>query len=60
MFTLLGVLVAIYTLYAASKGEVFAKSGPWGRWISRAESPRYFWVVISIYGALSLALLTVF
>jgi hypothetical protein len=60
MFKVLGVLVAIYTLYAASKGEVFAKSGPWGRSVSRAESPRYFWVVIAIYGALSLALLTVF
>jgi hypothetical protein len=39
---------------------VFAKSGIWGRRISRVESPRYFWTVIAVYGALSLALLTIF
>ena len=60
MFKLLGVLVVLYTLYASSTGEVFAKSGIWGRRISRVESPRYFWTVIAVYGALSLALLTIF
>lgn len=60
MFKTLGVLVALYTTYAALKGEVYAKSGVWGRTVSRAESPQYFWVVIVIYAALSIALLTVF
>jgi hypothetical protein len=60
MFKMLGVLVGFYTLYAAFRGEVYAKSGPTGRTVSRWDSPRYFWAVIAIYAALSVALLTVF
>jgi hypothetical protein len=60
MFKLFGLLVALYTLYAATKGHVFAKSGARVRWISRAASPRYFWIVISVYGGLSVALFSVF
>ena len=60
MFKLLGVLVGLYTLYAAFAGEVIAKSGPWGRTISRADSPRYFWTVVAIYALLALARLTIF
>ncbi|HRF83183.1 MAG: hypothetical protein J0L89_08735 [Xanthomonadales bacterium] len=60
MFKALGILVGLYALYAALTGEVLAKSGPWGRTVSRADSPRYFWVVVAIYAALALALLTVF
>lgn len=60
MFKLLGALLALYTLFAGLRGEVFAKSGIRGRTIARDASPRYFWIVIGIYAALSLALLTVF
>ncbi|HMN44126.1 MAG TPA: hypothetical protein PKE27_06130 [Povalibacter sp.] len=60
MFKLLGALLALYTLFAGLRGEVFAKSGVWGRTIARETNPRYFWVVIGIYAALSVALLTVF
>jgi hypothetical protein len=60
MFRLLGALVALYTAYAALRGEVFAKSGPSGRIVSRAGSPKYFWAVIGVYALLGLALLTVF
>lgn len=60
LFKLLGVLVIAYTAYGAWRGEVFAKSGPWGKTIVREDSPRYFWAVIAIYGLLGLALLTVF
>ncbi|HSO06385.1 MAG TPA: hypothetical protein VLW45_04050 [Pelomicrobium sp.] len=56
----LGVVVGLYTLYAAVQGKVFAKHGPWGRTIERAESPGYFWTVIAIYAGLSVALFTVF
>lgn len=59
VFEALGVLVAFYTAYAALSGEVYAKSGPGGRAVSRAESPEYFWVVIAIYAGLSVALLAV-
>jgi hypothetical protein len=60
MFTALGILLGFYTLYAAFSGEVYAKSGPGGRTVSRAEPPRYFWTVIGIYAGLAVALLTVF
>jgi len=57
---ILGVLIGLYTLYAAIHGEVYAKSGVWGRTISRVDSPEFFWVVITIYAGLSVALTTVF
>jgi len=60
VFKILGVLIGLYTLYAAIHGEVYAKSGAWGRTISRVDSPEYFWVVITIYAGLSVALTTVF
>jgi hypothetical protein len=60
VFKALGTLVALYVAYAALKGEVYAKSGPWGRVVSRADSPEYFWIVIAIYAALATALVTVF
>jgi hypothetical protein len=60
MFKLLGILVIVYTIYAGTRGEVFAKSGPWGRLVSRQASPRYFWTVIAIYASLGVALLTIF
>jgi hypothetical protein len=59
MFKLLGALLALYTVQAAVKGEVYAKSGIWGRTIYRDQSTWYFWSVILIYATLSLALLTV-
>ena len=60
MFKMLGVLLALYTLYAALKGEVYAKSGAWGKTVSRHGSPEYFWLVIAIYAVLSVALLALF
>ena len=60
MFKVLGILVALYTVYAAMRGVVYAKSGPGGRTVSRQDSPEYFWVVIVIYAGLSVALLVVF
>lgn len=59
-FTILGVLVGGYALYAALKGEVYAKSGVWGKVVSREESPQYFWTIIAIYACLAVALVTVF
>jgi hypothetical protein len=60
MFEALGIILAAYTAYAAIAGEVYAKSGLSLRKISRQESPAYFWTVISIYFALSIALILVF
>ena len=60
MFKIPGVLLALYTLVAAVRGEVFAKSGVWGRTVSRAHAPEYFWIVIGIYAALSVSLILMF
>lgn len=60
MFKALGVLVALYVIYAVARGEVYAKSGAWGRTVTRADSPEYYWVVIAIYAGLGLALIFVF
>lgn len=60
MFKFLGILVGLYTVYAAVSGEAFAKSGLGGRTVSRAHSPRYFWAVIACYAALALALVFIF
>ncbi|HYA28397.1 MAG TPA: hypothetical protein VEI95_06225 [Acidobacteriota bacterium] len=62
MFKLLGILVAAYTLWAVFNGKVVAKSSGLraARTITKANEPSYFWVVIAIYGGLSIALLTVF
>ena len=60
MFKMLGILVGLYTLYAAMNGKVYAKSGAWGRTVSRVDSPEYFWVVIAIYAGLSVALIAIF
>ena len=60
VFKILGALLGLYTLYAALKGEVYAKRGASGRVVSRADSPEYFWVIIAIYTGLSLALVTIF
>lgn len=56
MFKTIGVVVALYTAVAAVQGRVFAKAGAWGRTVLRAETPGYFWTVIGIYAALSVAL----
>jgi hypothetical protein len=62
MFKALGILVALYTLWAAFDGKVYAKQSGLrgGRHVHREDEPRYYWAVIGIYGALSVALLTVF
>jgi hypothetical protein len=60
LFDLLGVLLAIYTGYAAVTGSVFIRHRGWGRTVLRAEETGYFWTVIAIYGALSVALIAYF
>jgi len=60
IFKGLGLLVAVYTVYAALSGSVYAKSGAWGRSVTRANAPRYFWAVIACYALLALALLMIF
>jgi hypothetical protein len=56
----IGAIVGLYALYAAFKGEVYAKSGVWGKVVLRDETPGYFWTVIVIYAGLAVALATLF
>ena len=60
MFRLMGVVVALYTISAIIRGEVYARDGPGGRTVSRIRSPEYFWTVIATYAALSIALIAFF
>ena len=60
MFMFLGIVVGLYTMYAACTGTVYAKRGPGGGVIERADSPRYFWLVIACYAALAIAMITIF
>ena len=62
MFKVLGLVVAAYTFWAAFDGKVYAKCGGLRqvRIVAKEDEPRYFWVVIAIYGGLSVALMTIF
>jgi hypothetical protein len=60
MFMLLGIIVGLYTTFAACTGNVYAKRGPGAAVIERSESPGYFWIVIGCYSALAIAMMTIF
>ncbi|MEZ5436191.1 MAG: hypothetical protein R3E67_06585 [Pseudomonadales bacterium] len=60
MFKMIAAVVALYVAYSIFRGEVFVKSGVWGKSLSREESPTEFWLAIVIYAGLAIALATVF
>ena len=60
LFDALGALLAIYVGVSVTRGHVFAKSGPWGRRVSRDTEPQRFWAIIVLYAGLSLALVFLF
>ncbi|MFO1495162.1 MAG: hypothetical protein U1F26_10945 [Lysobacterales bacterium] len=60
MFKGIGVLLALYVVFAVLSGRVYAKAGMAGEQVHRQTSPAYYWVVIAIYAGLSVALCTVF
>ena len=60
LFDFAGLLVGIYATYAAVTGEVYAKSGVWGRTVSRTADPVNFWMTVAIYAGLAVALAVVF
>lgn len=60
VFTLIGILLAAYVLYAVATGEVIAKAGAGSRRVRRHDAPGYYWTVIAIYAGLAVALFTVF
>jgi hypothetical protein len=60
MFKLIGAVLALYIAQSVSRGEVLVKKGWRGERILRGENPGGFWLAITVYGLLCLALFTVF
>lgn len=60
MFKSLGILLIIYVLYGIYYGGVYAKEGPGGRMIYRTEEPKRYWIIISVYILLAIALIYIF
>jgi hypothetical protein len=59
-FKVLGVLVAAYAVYGLSQGEIYGRSGIWGRTFRRDEDAFGYWSAIVAYAVLALMLLFVF
>ena len=60
LFQTLGVLLAIYVIYAIASGRVHTKDHWKGATLERDAQPGQYWTVIVIYAGLSLALYFVF
>ena len=60
LFQTLGVLLAIYVIYAIASGRVYTKDRWKGTTLERDAQPGQYWTVIVIYAGLSLALYFVF
>jgi len=60
LFPILGLLVAAYVVQSLFTGEIFAKSGVWGRRYRRDEHAWHYWSAVVCYSLLSLALLFIF
>ena len=56
LFKALGFVLAGYVVIAVLCGEVYAKSGVWGRTFRRMDGPRRYWSAIAAYTVLSVAL----
>jgi len=59
-FRLLGVLLGLYVAYGLANGEVYARSGPWGRTFYRDQDAWRYWSAIVVYCGLTVALLFYF
>ena len=60
MFRVLGVLLALYVIWAVLRGSIHAKRAAWGETIERDAEPLRFWTVVAVYVGLVLALMFVF
>lgn len=60
LFKALGLALAVYSLFALWRGELWIKHRAGARRVQRANEPGYFAACIAIYLLLALALLTVF
>jgi len=60
LFKLLGVLVGAYAGYGLYSGEIYGRSGVWGRTFRRDEDRLGYWSAIVAYVVLALMLLFLF
>ncbi len=60
IFQILGVCAASYVVYSFMTGEVYVKSGLWGRTFRRDEEPWKYWGAIIPYSVLAIALIFFF
>ena len=60
LFRLLGVLPAAYLLQALHSGHVYARSGLFGRDLSRDAEPFGYWSALVAYALLAAALVFLF
>lgn len=60
LFRLLGVLLVAYLIQALHSGHVYARSGLFGRDLSRDAEPVSYWSAVVAYALLGAALLFVF
>jgi hypothetical protein len=60
MFKMLALLLALYVARCLVVGNVYGRSGPWGRSWSRATEPLGYWGALGSYSVLALAMFFVF
>jgi len=60
MFKILGALLALYVARCIVAGDVYGRSGLWGRSWRRDEDALGYWSAVGAYGALMLMLFFLF
>lgn len=60
LFRLLAVAIGCYVAWGLATGEIYAKSGLWGRTFRRNEDAWGYWSAIAGYSFLSLFLASIF
>lgn len=60
MFQGLAILLGLYIIFCLFEGKVDAKHGIKMVSVSREDSPGYYWIVMTIYTLLALAMFFIF
>lgn len=60
MFKSMGIILIVYVLYGVYCGGIYAKDGPGGRMFYRSDEPKRYWIIITVYILLALALFFMF
>lgn len=60
MFKILGLLLFCYVIYGLVTGDIYGRSGVWGKTYRRENNALGYWSAISAYILLTLALIFFF